>query len=321
MNNLTSGRGPWLACAGAAAVLCAVLRRWQLSSAFEGTPKLPIPMAPASISLVCVIMIAGALFLLLSVHQPLTRRPWAPGQAHRWDLAFLNANDMVYPILVVAAAFLILASAPLLFSVGLSLWQDYQAMRAAIAQGYSVQPVTNNGMLLMATAVMALPAFFGLLQTGRDGFRPGRRGKGGFSAALPGVTGCVWLMESFRAHAANPVLWDYAPQLLAIMCGMFFYMDYAGMSSSGARPRRLLWLAGMTITLSAVALVSAVADLSVLTIPGEVRARVGDILLLLSQVAAAVAVLWRLPPNLADPPHLEDQPDLIQEETEDIIHE
>ena len=169
----------------------------------------------------------------------------------------------------------------------------------------------------------AVAAFFGLLQIARAGLRPGQRSRDGFSAALPGLAGCIWLMESFRAHAADPVLWDYAPQMLAIMCGMLFYMDYAGMSGSGARPRRLLWLAGMTVVLSAVSLVSAAAELGALVGYDGFRERLGDVLLLVGQSAAAVAVLWRLPPNLENPPQLEQlqTPEQEQEEQEETTHE
>lgn len=320
MKKSISGRGPWLACTVTAAALCALLRRWQLSTAFEGELRLPIPWAAASVVLVCVLVISGAALLLLSAYQPVPKRPWRPGQAHRWDRIFLDSSDMVYPILVVAAGFLALGSVPVLAGAGVELWRDY---RAAVEAHIDPLP-TNNGVLLIAAAVAAVFAFFGLLQLARNGLRPGHRSRDGFSAALPGLAGCIWLMESFRAHAADPVLWDYAPQMLAIMCGMLFYMDYAGMSGSGARPRRLLWLAGMTVVLSAVSLVSAAAELSALVGVGGFRERLGDVLLLLSQMAAALAVLWRLPPNLENPPQpMPDGtgPEQEQEEQEETTHE
>ena len=117
-------------------------------------------------------------------------------------------------------------------------------------------------------------------------------------------------MESFRAHAANPVLWDYAPLLLAIVCGMLFYMDVAGISAGVCRPRRLLWMAGMTFILSAAALASAVGN------------GWADVLLLLSQMLGAAGVLWRLPPSLESLPRTKARPhprtlgeESIQEET------
>ena len=307
MRDNISQRARWLACAVAAALAAAALRWWQLSSAFEPPLGLHIPGAQASVILVCVLVMAAAGLAILA----LPRGGRQPGREYRWDLLFLNTGELVYPALVVLAAFFALGAAPFLLKMGLSQWQDYQQARAALAQGMEVKLPSNNGMLAIATAVGALASFLGLLQLGRDGLRPGKRGRGGFSAALPGVAGCVWLMESFRAHAANPVLWDYGPLLLSIVCGMLFYMDFAGLSAGAPRPRRLLWMAGMTLILSAAALVSALA--------GGTWA---DVLLLLSQMLAAGGVLWRLSPGLENPPITKAKPrpqtpgaGSIQEET------
>ena len=308
MKKSVSGRASWLICTLAAALTAAALRKWQLASAFEPDTGLSIPMAPASVTLACLLVISAAWFLILTTYQPVSKRPWTVGQAHRWDMVFLDAGDPVYPILVVLAAFVAVASVPLLLKTGIGQWQVY---RAAIKAG--IQAPSNNGVLTIATAVGALLSFLGLLQMGRDGLHAGRRGKGGFAAALPGVAGCVWLMESFRGHAANPVRWDYAPQLIAIVCGMLLYMDFAGMSAGAARPRRLLWLAAMTGVMSASALVSAAAWKGW-----------ADVLLLTAQMLTAAAVLWRLPPNLENPPKLKGTPAprdfgeaSIQEETTD----
>lgn len=282
MKDKISGRTPWLGGALAAALACAALRRWQLSSAFDPELGLPVPGAQASVILLCVLLMAAAWFLLLAAGRPLH-----PGQGGCWGLVFLDTGDRLYPIGVVTAAFLAAAAAPVLLPVGLGQWQAYQA---AVAARLSQLP-SNNGMLTIVTAAGAALSFLGLVLTGRDGLRPGRRGRVGLYAALPGVAGCVWLMESFRAHAANPVRWDYAPLLLAIVCGMLFYMDFAGISAGTPHPRRLLWMAAMTLVLSAPAAVSALADRSL-----------GDMLLLASQSVMAAAVLWRLVPYLDAPP-------------------
>lgn len=305
-------RTQWLLFAVAAAFVCAALRRWQLSTAFEDGTGLSIPGAQSSVILTCVLVMAAAWFLLSAVHQPVARPP-EEGQAQRWDLAFLDAGDPVYPVLVILAAFLALAAAPFFLKLGIDQWKVYQELLAAKAENPSIQLPSSNGALTIATAVGALLSFLGLLQMGRDGFRPGRRGKGGFSSVLPGIAGCVWLMESFRGHAANPVQWDYAPLILAIVCGMLFYMDFAGLSAGAGRPRRLLWVSAMTLVMSAPALVSALADKSL-----------ADVLLLSAQGLTAAAVLWRLPPNLEHPPKMKGTPiprqigeASIQEETTD----
>ena len=179
-----SSRLVWLMSALAAALLCAALRRWQLASAFEEGTGLPIPWAQSSVILACVLVIAAAWFTLLALGQPVSRRPWTEGQAHRWDLVFLDAGDPVYPILVVLAAFLALAAAPVLLFMALDQWGAYQTAVQA-----KLTPPSSNGVLAAATAVGALLAFLGLLQMGRDGLHAGRRGKGGFSATLPGIAG------------------------------------------------------------------------------------------------------------------------------------
>ncbi len=272
----------WLVCTAALALAAAALRLFQRATAFEEPLGLAIPHAPASVILICVLVIACAVLAMLAAAQPVRTRAPARGQARRWDLTFWDQNDKVYPVLLIAAAFLALAAAPILFARGFRQMQMYLTM-----QGLHDRP-TDNGLLMLITAAGALLAFIGLALAGRESLRPAKRGGGSFSIALPALTGCVWLMESFRSHASDPVLWDYAPQLLAIIAGMLFYLDCAGMSGSAAHPRRLLWLAGITVVLSAL---SAVGQSSP-----------GDLLLLASQALAALAALWRLPPNLEHPP-------------------
>ena len=295
MKHSISGRVLWLSCAAAAALTAAALRRWQRRSAVEEYTGLAIPGAQASVILTCVLAIVGAWFVILS----LAGRPLSA----RWDQVFLSVGSPVYPVLEISAAFFAIAAAPVLFIVGVEQFQIYQEMKAAHLQNSAIQVPTDNGLLTLATAGGAFLAALGLVQSGRDGLRPGRRGRGGFSAALPGVAGCVWLMESFRSHAANPVRWDYAPQVLAIVLGMAFYMDFAGMSAGLARPRRLLWMAGMTVVFSAVALMTTASELSGRAAAGQSLccAQLGDLLLLLSQALAAAGVLWQLPSSLDRP--------------------
>jgi len=285
INRNLSGRLVWLLFALAAAFVSAALRRWQLGTAFEEDTGLAIPGAQASVILTCVLVMAAAWFTILAVGLP------QPGRERRWDLVFLDTGDRVYPILVLLAAFLALAAAPFFLKTGVGQWLAYQEAAAAKKLNDSVQLPSNNGVLAIATALGALLSFLGLLQLARDGFHAGRHGRGGFSATLPGIAGCIWLMESFRGHAANPVQWDYAPLLLAIVCGMLLYMDFSGMSTSACRPRRLLWMAAMALVLSGPALVPALAE-----------GAAGDVMLLLAQALTAAAVLWRLPPGLEHPP-------------------
>ena len=87
MRNQRSSRPLWLLSALALALAAAALRRWQLASAFEGELSLPIPMAPASMALGCVLVIAGAVFGILCAGQRVANPPRGERRRNRWDRA------------------------------------------------------------------------------------------------------------------------------------------------------------------------------------------------------------------------------------------
>lgn len=276
MNVRGSGRPKWLLAALGLAAAAALLRRWQLATAFEGELNLAVPGAPASVALGCTLVIAGAVFGILAAWQQVAPPPRGERGKGRWDRAMAAPGDPIALTVTVLASFLMLAAAPLLFWEGWGMWQAFRA---------SAEPTSNNGMLVLATAVTALLGFAGLLAAGQAAYRGRSQGKG--AIVLPAVNGCLWLMELYRGHAADPVLWDYVPMLLAVVAGMLMYMDWGGLSSGQPRPRRTLWLAGMTAVLSAAALA------------GEWQW--GEGLLLLAQTVSAFTVLSRLPVNLEHP--------------------
>lgn len=273
----------WLVGTLVLAAAAAGVRLWQRATAFEGPFGLPTRGAPASVVMVCVLVMAAAALCILAARQPVVRPPRTQIRGRRWDRSFFATGDVVFLALVWFGAFCSLAAVPMLFTQGRQLWQAYQV---ALAMG--AWQGGDNGLLSMVTAVLALFGFFGLMQIGWGSFRPGRRGKGGFWAALPACAGCGWLLGTYRDCAADPVLWDYVPLLLAVIAGMLMYTDWAGMSCAAARPRRTLWLAGMTVVCSWVALATGEAT--------------GPSMLLISQSATALAALWRLPQNLQNPP-------------------
>lgn len=287
----------WLIAAVVAGVLSAILRRWQLSTAFEGHLRLPIPMAPASVALVALYILGAAVFVFLA-----RRRPAAPVLKDSPALAFRAVNDLLFLGAVVCAAFLALIAAPVLFREGREMWAAYQTAKA-----YSAYiPGGNNGLLVLAAAVTSALAFVGLLLSGKAACRGTEKGR--LAILFPAVNNCLWLMEIYRAQAANPVQWDYVPLLLAIVSGILFYLNWAGLCAGAFIPRRTLWTAGMTVLLSASALA------------GEWT--LGSALLLTSQLLAALAALWLLPANIEFPPEHPAQAAPIEvEKLEEETHE
>lgn len=276
METKRSGRPRWLLVTAGLAVLAGVLRRWQLATAFEGELRLPIPLAPASMALGCTLVIAGAAFGLLANVQRVVKPPRGDRRRDRWNRALSAPGDLIGLGVMLLAAFLMLLAAPLLFREGWSMWQAFRL---------SVAPTGNNGVLLMAAGATALAGCGGVLAVTRACYRGEGHGKG--AIVLPALHGCLWLMELYRGHAADPVLWDYVPMLLAVVGGMLLYMDWGGLSSGRPRPRRTLWLAGMTAVFTAVALAGSW--------------QWGEGLLLVAQLVLAFVVLNRLPVNLEHP--------------------
>ena len=276
MKTRRSSRHLWVLCTLILALAAAVLRRWQLGTAFEGELRLAISMAPATVTLGCVLVIAGAVFGILAAGQQVVDPPRAEKRKGRWDRAMSAPGDPIGLTVMVLAAFLMLGAAPFLFREGWAMWQSFRS---------SVEKTGNNGVLVLAPAVPAVSGVIGLRVVGQAAYRG--KGHGKSAIVLPAINGCLWLMELYRGHAADPVLWDYVPLLLAVVGGMLMYMDWGGLSSGQPRPRRTLWLAGMTALFTAVALADGW--------------RWGESLLLISQLVTSFVVLCRLPVNLEHP--------------------
>ena len=255
--------------------LGALVRRWQMTTAFEGELGLHIPGAPASWAMTAFFFLAAAAFLLRAHNAP--ARPQPEGRLSRWDVLFAAQGDRAYLVLTILAALATLAAAPFLFREAGQL----MALRKATGEG-------DNGLLQVVLALCTIPACGGMVACARNAYRMRGRGRESGALLLPALLGCVWLLESYRANASDPVLWDYVPLLLAVGLGLLLSLDCAALSYGQGHARRTLWLAGMTAVLSAVALAS---------IPGQAMA-----LLLVGQMLYALAILWVMPANLRRPP-------------------
>lgn len=289
----------WLVMTVLAAGACAAVRAWQCATAFEGEFGLPIPMAPASVILLALLVIAAALPVLLAQKQSVD----AKLREHP-AIALYAPGDTLFLFLMVCAAFITLLSVPFFLTDGWRHWQEYQAIKQAAYRDGSV-PGGNNGILMLAAGIAAVVAFFGVVMTTKAAIRGIAKGRMGILASV--IASCLWLMELYRDHAAEPVRWSYAPALVAAVLGILFYLNLAGQFTPAASPRRLLWLASATVVSSAVALAG---DWDV-----------SSAALLAAQILAALAVLWRVPLNLAYPPEFSMEEVRQQDKLEEDTHE
>lgn len=289
----------WLGASLIAALACAAVRLWQNATAFEGRHGLPIFGAPASVILLVLLALTAFGLFALAQRQPISRK------LRRSRVPALYApGDNVFLLLMICAAFLLLLAAPFLFVDGRGHWLVYQAGKAdALANG-SV-PGGNNGLLMIAAAVMSALSCLGMILTTKAIARGAEKGRMGI--LLPVVNNCLWLMELYRGHAAEPVRWGYGPMLICAVAGIFFYLNCAGMFTKTAAPRRTLWLAGMTIVTSAVALA------------GEWD--VSSAILAAAQILTAAAVLWCMPNYLIRPPEISAAEIPAEEKLEEKTHE
>lgn len=290
----------WLCAVIVAAILCAGARLWQLHSAFEGDLRLPVPAAPATIVLLALLLVSAVVLALLAHRQPVS-----PVLKDRSHCSLWAVGNNLFLVGVFLAAFLSLFAAPLFFISGMRMREAYQAALELARYRGDMIPGGNNGLLTLATAVTSALSFVALLVVGRSAQKGVKKGR--LAILLPVINSCLWLMEFYRSHAANPVRWEYAILLLAIVAGILLYLDWAGLYAGVFAPRRALWLAGMTVVLSVTALLG---DWTL-----------GSALLLTSQTAAALALLWCTPHNLRYPPELPEEEAQAEEKLEEDTHE
>lgn len=66
-------------------------------------------------------------------------------------------------------------------------------------------------------------------------------GHGSVASLLPVLFCCIWLVSSYRVDAQNPIRWDYAPALLAIIALLLSFYYIAAYYYKKANPARCLF--------------------------------------------------------------------------------
>lgn len=207
--------------------LGAVLRRWQVDSAFEVDSGLLTPGKPATVALVAALAIAALALLGMSV--ALFR-----GGAGRGYLANLAAPNLVLGALTIGAGAMLFA-AGVLGVRDFALHMDERIVRMVL------------GLCLIPTGVCV--GLVGLLGQQRQ------EGKGRFSGVLlaPGYCACLWLVVAYQGHTANPNVMEYVFLLLGIVCVIFFCYGAASCAFEKPRPILCAFSAAMGVTLLATA--------------------------------------------------------------------
>ena len=201
-----------------------LLRRWELSTAFEPDTGLPISGAPATWALVALtLLVAGVLLLLCP------RRAGAFPEGY--DQAFCCSNPF-YATAAITGGFLLGAAGVLrLFELPQTL---AQSMITAEASSFTLR-VFLLSLPQIALAALCLISALCVIFVAKNNYRSEGRGKRSGKLLLPAYTCCLWLITAYQVRAGDPVVLDYIYELFAIISTLLALYFMAGFSFQRSR--------------------------------------------------------------------------------------
>lgn len=198
---------------GFTAVIAALgfLLRW-LQNMNIIDPATGLAMGGMGISAIVLALIV-IVFGILLVSALVLRRCDAPGTPEE----ALVGKTFLATVYGVAAALLLAVSGVIrLIQAGGAMWPVVQRL---------------CGVATLAAALGVL-----LLVTGMS--QPEKAGVRRVGAALLVVFGCVWLIAAYKDAAADPVLWNYGPYIVAVCAALIAFYSVAGYFFGEPKPLR-----------------------------------------------------------------------------------
>ncbi len=253
---------PILALAGGCAGFA--LRYWQLATALDEQTMLFRSGSPATLALIALLVVLAAIFLAL-----------VRGGASLADYteAFYCPSSG-YMTFMAAGGFLMFAAAGLGVLETLSQFRLWQA-------GIVLTPP----MMLMLTAVMAVPAGLAALLLGKGNYRACLPATHPLLAALPAYTLLPWIVSLYQTHSRQPETMFFVFTLLGVICAELGFYFAACFAFGRPNPKVCL----LTSLMAVVLLMTALADR-----PGffQIVMSFGCILLLLAQSMALLRSMF-----------------------------
>ena len=231
----------------AALVLGAVaagLRMWQRTAGYDAS-GLPVRFAFPSIVLAAFLVLCAGGALFLALRQPKALEDQDAAQPH----------GNVPSALLTAAGILILAAGALNL---LSFFRNYlnysQVLYATQEeQQDALRAFLSSSLLTGVLAVASVPTAAALLLRAREA-RSGEGKPKPFAVLMPSVLCWLWLIEVYRGHTSNPILWDYVLLLLAVVALLAAAYERAGFALGVGKPRRTVFSSLLALLLALAAL-------------------------------------------------------------------
>ncbi|MCL1828701.1 MAG: hypothetical protein FWG32_04305 [Oscillospiraceae bacterium] len=206
-----------------------VLFRWlQLRTAFEAETGLPIAGAWTNTVVIALSLFMAALLLFLTAFSAKKRTGGSTA-------AKLPAESVVFSVVSLIACISAAAGAVLLF------FSASNSFEPSVTRAFSV---------LALAAGISFPAFVS----------SSKQSSGFFTcllALIPVIFCSYWLIVSYRDHAANPVIWEFAFEILAISASILGFFFVAGYPCGTPKPLASFYFCNLAAFLCIITLVDA----------------------------------------------------------------
>lgn len=252
--------------------ITAGLRMWQRSAGYDAS-GLPVRFAIPSVVLTVFLILCAGGALFLALRQPKALEDQDEAQPH------CNNSAM----LLTAAGILTLASGVLNL---LSFFRSYltysQVLYASrLDQQEAFRTFLSSSLLTGLLAVASVPTAAALLLRAKQA-KSGEGKPRPFAVLMPPIFCWLWLIEVYRGHTSNPILWDYVLLLLAVVVLLAGAYERAGFAFGVGKPRRTTFSSLMALLLALAALPDCGGAANALTILALTLHAVAELIPLLS---------------------------------------
>ena len=254
----------------------------QLLTEAEVLNSLPIPGSPSAIAVTIACGIALVLFLLVSF-----KSKGLQGGA------LYTAPSKVRALLLLGSA------AAILFSSMLHL----KTVMDVYATGVSLL----SCFLELILVVLSVPTVVSAAFLAKDAKEGAGRSHGSLTVLFPVLYGWFWLIDVFRRHSPNPILWEYLFLMMAAVFLLLAAFGCAGFSFGDGKPRFTVFSCLCALFLAPISLVSYFDLPTLFTTVG----------LTLYTIATLTALLRNLPMPDFPAPEEESEPELETEVSDD----
>lgn len=225
-------------------LLAAGLRMWQRTAGYD-SGGLPVRFALPSVILTVFLLLCAGAFLFLALKQPKTLE----------DQSAALPQGGTAAVMFAAAGVLVLAGGMWnLMAFARSYHASFGVMYASPAdQWQATRAFLASNLLPGVVAVASVPTAVALLARAKQ-LKAGEGTPSPFAAMMPPVFGWLWLIRIFRKHASNPIVWDYALLLLAVVALLISTYERAGFAFGVGKPRRTMFTTPLALVLAVAAL-------------------------------------------------------------------